>query len=173
MKYNKIIIATHWIIALLFALLFLSDYLRSISDKGTEIRVLWLNLHSWFGIMVFVLTIIRLAVKMNSKAPAAVYEKGVMQLLLHGAHISLYLITLLVPISGYIRFAGKGGRSLTIAGETMPSLVDKSEWLFNLGKATHGDVMESIILIVIVGHIAAALYHQLIIKDKVMSRILP
>ncbi|MDE1224016.1 cytochrome b [Vibrio aestuarianus] len=170
MKYNKIIIVIHWMIALLFASLFLSDSLRSFADKGSEMRVFWLNLHAWFGVSVFALTLARLAVKLTTQAPAPVYEDGIMKTLLRAVHIILYLITLLVPISGYLRFAGKG-RELTIAGDAIPSIIDKSEWLYDIGKAAHGEVMQILVLTVIGGHIAAALYHHFIMKDQTMSRI--
>jgi superoxide oxidase len=172
MKHNKIIIAIHWVIALLFVLLFLSDSFRSFSDKGSEMRVLWLNLHAWFGVAVFGLSMIRLAVKLSTTAPAPVYESDLMQKLLYGAHAALYLLTLLVPISGYLRFAGKG-RTLTLAGDAIPSLIGKTDWLYNIGKTLHGEVMQVIVLTVIGGHIAAALYHHFIVKDQVMARIKP
>ncbi|MGC7891564.1 cytochrome b [Vibrio anguillarum] len=172
MKHNKIIITIHWVIALLFVLLFLSDSFRSFSDKSSEMRVLWLNLHAWFGVAVFGLSMIRLAVKLSTTAPAPVYESDLMRKLLYGAHTALYLLTLLVPISGYLRFAGKG-RALTLAGDAIPSLIDKSDWLYNIGKTLHGEVMQVIVLTVIGGHIAAALYHHFIVKDQVMSRIKP
>ncbi|CAG9435323.1 hypothetical protein NVI2019_NGLDDFDA_03907 (plasmid) [Providencia alcalifaciens] len=81
-------------------------------------------------------------------------------------------MTLSVPISGYLRFAGKG-RSLTFAGDAAPSLIGKSDSLYQIGKFFHGEVMEVIVFTIIVGYIAAALYHQFIKKDKIMSRIKP
>ncbi|MBF4448720.1 cytochrome b, partial [Vibrio anguillarum] len=43
----------------------------------------------------------------------------------------------------------------------------------NIGKTLHGEVMQVIVLTVIGGHIAAALYHHFIVKDRVMARIKP
>nr|WP_278979535.1 cytochrome b/b6 domain-containing protein [Providencia alcalifaciens] len=170
MKYNRLIIIIHWAVVLLFVLLFLSDSLRSFSDKGSEARALWLNLHSWFGVAVFALTIARIIIKFNVKAPVPLYKNYLMQKLLSGTHIALYLVTLIVPISGYLRLAGRG-RSLTIGGDAVPSLIGESDLLYKVGKMLHGDAMEVIILIIIGGHTAAALYHQFIKNDQVMSRV--
>lgn len=172
LKHNRMIIIIHWTIALLFVLLFLSNSLRSLSDKGSEIRVFWLNLHAWFGITVFALTIARIIIKFSVKSPVSLYKNHLMQKLMYGAHVILYLMTLIIPISGYLRFAGKG-RSLTLAGDVVPSLIGKSDSLYQIGKMLHGEVMEVIVLTIIGGHIAAALYHQFIKKDKIMSRIKP
>ncbi len=60
---------------------------------------------------------------------------------MYGAHAILYLVTLIVPISGYLRFVGKG-RSLTLAEDVVPSLIGKSYSLYQIGKMLHGEVME-------------------------------
>ncbi|ELO4022999.1 cytochrome b [Vibrio fluvialis] len=170
MKYNKAIVIIHWLIATLFVLLFVSDSLRSLAEKGSEMRVFWLNMHAWFGIVVGCLTIARLVIKQSSQSPEPLYSSRLMKHLMSGAHIALYVITIIVPISGYLRFAGKG-RSLTLAGEAVPSFVEKSDWLYDIGKVLHGDAMQVVVLTIVGGHIAAALYHQFVLKDRVMSRI--
>lgn len=63
--------------------------------------------------------------------------------------------------------------SLTLAGDVLPYIIGKSDSLYQIGKMLHGEVMEIIVLTIIGGHIAAALYHQFIKKDKIMSRIKP
>jgi cytochrome b561 len=170
MKYPKIIIVAHWLTVLLFVLLFLTNLCREWVGRGSDWRVVWLNLHAWLGVGVLLLSSVRLISRLTTSKITSVYDSGLMKVLHAMVQVVFYVLLFVVPICGYLRFAGRG-HVLTVAGESVPSLIEKSDWLHDLGKLGHGEIMQGVVLTVIGAHILVALYHQYIKKDNVMARI--
>lgn len=86
------------------------------------------------------------------------------------SHRVLYTLLILMPVAGYVRVKAGGFPIEMLDAMGMPSLVPKSELLANTAKAVHflgGLAIAALILL----HIGAALYHLLIRRDGVFSRM--
>ncbi|MFA0079354.1 cytochrome b [Vibrio artabrorum] len=170
MKHSNKIILAHWLTILLFILLFLTNSCREWAEKGSDWRAVWLNLHAWLGIGVLLLSCIRLISRLTTSKITSVYNSKFMHTLHAIMQVVFYILLFIVPICGYLRFSSRG-HMLTLAGQSVPSLIEKSDWLHALGKLGHGEIMQGVVLTVIGIHIFAALYHQFIKKDNIMARI--
>jgi cytochrome b561 len=152
--YSRFQIILHWATAALLIVSFVSH--EAMKDgwraflKGQEITGTGVPVHVYTGIAVLVLVLIRLALRWRRGVPAS--EPGANSLLNRVAgltHAALYLVLVLLPISGLMAWFG-GVRE---AGEV-------HEVLFNAG------------WIVVAMHTAAALFHQYVLKDGLIGRMM-
>lgn len=171
-RYGAVAQGFHWIVVLLMIGLLVTDSLREGAPKGSDLRTQWLNLHMSLGVLVFLLTIARLGWRRVVPPPAPVPGPHWAELGAHTGHVLLMLSTLLIPVFGYLRIASKD-RAADFFGNPIPSLVGDMPWLHDAMKIFHGEPMEIYLFALVGVHVAAALWHQLVLGDGVLSRMLP
>jgi cytochrome b561 len=89
-----------------------------------------------------------------------------------GTHHLLYLLMVLVPLSGWLMSSAKGFQTVYFGVLPLPDLVGKDKELGDLLKEAHEAL--NLALLVLVGlHVAGALKHHLIDKDATLRRMLP
>lgn len=154
-RYAPVQIALHWLIFLLFVF----NYIVS-DGMGRALRVkleggvpegLVAGLHPPVGIALLVLTLIRIVVRLRKGAPELpAGNPPLMDQAAHWGHLALYALLVLLPVSGIMAW----GVGIHAAG-------DVHELLANLTMA------------LVVGHAAAALFHQFVLKDNLLARMRP
>lgn len=171
-RYNLLSQLFHWIVAALLVALIVTQKMHVAEPDASE-RAVWLiKLHISLGMLVFMVTIARIAWAKISPQPAPVVGEAWTQLAAKVAHLALNIATLLIPISGYMRVVSKG-RVAEFFGTPLPSLIGESSWINDVAHIFHGEPME-IALYVLVGlHVAAAIWHQYIVRDGALERMLP
>jgi cytochrome b561 len=164
-RYQPVLVALHWLLALMIiGLLCLGFFVLANmpnDDPGKLEILVW---HMAGGMFVLVLTILRLIIRLASARPAAVTRSLLLDRLALIAHYGLYVIVFLMIATGWYTgwlisgvFAHKG--------EVLPS----SFAVFPSFQA-HA-VLATLLASLIAVHIAAALYHQFVLKDGIFRRI--
>lgn len=171
-RYGVVSQLFHWVVAaLLFAMLG-TNLLREMAEKESLARTEWLNLHTSLGILLFVIVILRLVWTKQTRQPAPLPGLWVTRMLAKAVHVLLNLATLLVPIGGYLRIASKN-LPADFFGTPIPSILGDVPWLHEIAEVGHGPYMEYFFYALIGLHILAALWHQYLLKDGAIDRILP
>lgn len=170
-RYGLVAQGFHWLVTLLLLGLFLTNGIREWGPEDAQ--SFWLQLHMSFGILVFLLTLARLGWRKLVPPPALIDAPKWSQLAANGAHVLLNLATLFVPIFGYLRVATKDFPA-DFFGIAIPSITGEMQSLHTfIEVSVHGEPM-AIFLIVLIGlHVAAALWHQYVLKDNGLRRMLP
>ena len=129
------------------------------------------DFHKTIGITILALVLARLIYRLRNGAPAA--DPSLPPALVgvsHLTHWSIYALLIAVPLVGYIGTSYYG--ALSVFGLPLVALTAKdekySETVFELHEA-----LAFALLALIAVHIAAAIYHKLIRKDRVVERMLP
>ncbi|MBF9035604.1 cytochrome b [Rhodobacterales bacterium HKCCE2091] len=149
--YSTVQIALHWLVAALIAAAwFTSDgmghVLRQVEDGADPGGP---YAHVLIGIAVLVLVLARLAARVTSGAPAPAAARGSLpHLAAVWGHRLLYVLMLAVPALGIATFFG----GIHDAG-------DLHETLANL------------LMLVVLGHAAAGIFHQWVLKDGTLTRM--
>lgn len=169
-RYNAIARLFHWTIALLVAGMFLTDWLRGASERGSPERVWWLSAHESLGLLVLVLTIGRLAWRLTHPAPP-IHGTPLIRKAAEAGHALLYLATLGLPLAGIGR-AMAGGTDVAFFGLAIPSLTGRNDTIEAVTSFLHGGVVMNLLLALIAGHVLAALWHQFLLKDGTLQRML-
>jgi cytochrome b561 len=165
-RYQPVLVALHWLVALMIIGLLCLGFFVLANMPNTDPKKLDILVwHMAGGMFVFVLMILRVIIRRWSAHPAtAVTGSPVLDRLASMAHFGFYLIVFLMIATGWIT-------GWLISGVFQPnggSLPD-SFAVFPTFQA-HA-ALATLLAILIVAHIAAALYHQLVLKDGLFRRM--
>ena len=169
-RYNATARLFHWTIALLIAGMFLTDWMRGAAERGSSGRVWWLSAHESLGLLVLILSIVRLGWRLAHPAPA-VRGSPVVSTAAAAGHVLLYLATLGLPLAGICR-AMSGGGDVVFFGLVIPSMTGRNSLLSTITHFVHGGLVMNLLLALIAGHVIAALWHQFLRKDGTLQRML-
>ncbi|MDG2089700.1 MAG: cytochrome b/b6 domain-containing protein [Gammaproteobacteria bacterium] len=167
-RYSKIAITLHWLIAtmVIIALFIGGRMLAGINNSDPE-KVTALLGHMIWGLVVGALMLARIVVRFTVKRPAPVSTGNTILNHIGGlVHTLLYLFVIAMVASGI-------GISI-LAG--LPEIVFQGigELPTNFNdlppRAAHG-LIAKILMGLILLHIAAALFHQFKLKDRLLSRM--
>ncbi|MGB1090559.1 MAG: cytochrome b, partial [Oceanobacter sp.] len=81
----------------------------------------------------------------------------------------LYLCMIIMPISGVL-MSQSGGHEVALFGLGLPAFVGESETLGKIAHIAHG-LTSKILMLLILGHVGAALYHHFVQKDSTLKRM--
>ncbi len=167
-QYSLILRILHWLIALIILLNFLVGIVMD--EFKNSLKESLINNHKSFGCLLLALVILRIVVRICTKAPAyADNMSPLLKKIAHITHVLLYALMLFVPLSG-ASMVLLAGRKLEVFGMAVPKFLEKNESLANSFYDLH--TILPYVLISLVGlHVAAAMKHLLINKDRVFSRI--
>ena len=127
--------------------------------------------HKLIGITIFVVVLARLLYRLTHGAPADEPTLEWWQKVgSHLNHWSLYILLLLVPIGGYIGISQYP--ALDIFGIALPGIVTANQEAASTTFMLH--FWGAMLLVAMIAvHFAAAMFHYLIRKDNVLTRMLP
>ena len=152
--YSRAQILLHWIVALLIVPQFLlhdpmKDAWRAFR-RGEEIAFHPLvAAHVFAGIAILLLVVWRLTLRARRGAPEPPEsEHPALKLVAKATHAGLYLLLVLLTVSGGMAWFG----GVEVAGEAH-------------------EVMKTLLLALVVLHVAGALFHQFVLKTNLMDRM--
>lgn len=154
-RYAPLQIALHWLVVLLFAFNYIvsegmGQALRT-KLEGGEPGGFVASVHPPVGIAILVLTVLRLLARWRMGAPdAPAGGSAAMHMAARWGHIALYVLMLLIPVSGIAAW----GAGIGAAGEVH-------------------EIAVNLTLLLVLGHAAAAMLHQFVLKDGVLDRMRP
>lgn len=166
-RYGTVTRFLHWLMAILviWQLLKLGDRINEGEHWVGETLVPW---HVSIGGLIFILALIRLwwALKQRSRRPKHV---GPRTILVKGGHFLLYAVLILLPIAGVFYLVGNGYGVTFFGIEIIAKPATETPWMAAIGELH--SVLAWTLLILVIGHIAAALYHHFIERDDTLKRI--
>jgi cytochrome b561 len=129
-----------------------------------------IGIHMIFGIVVLVLLIIRLIVRWTTKHPEWASAGNKFFDWVGGlTHFGLYLLTFAMVITGIILADQRGMLARTFGIGSVPTRGSFQRGSFSLGMF-HGGIWTLLLLLILL-HVGAALYHQFILKDNLLGRM--
>ena len=170
--YTRTAKGLHWLMAVIFfGLLALGFYMADLPLSPQKLK--FYSWHKWAGVTVFALVWLRLAWRVTHRPPAlpASMAKS-MQLAAHAGHLLLYVLMIAIPLSGWLMSSAKGFQTIYFGILPIPDLLDKNKELGDLLALVHQS-LNILFIVVLVGHIGAALKHHFIDKDDILTRMTP
>ncbi len=161
----------HWLIALLIlCTLPLGFYMVGLPLAPQKLRLF--NYHKWIGITVLALTVLRLLWRLSARPPDPIASTPRWQHVLAAiAHATLYLFTIVMPITGWVMSSAYGFPTVLFTVIQLPDLVGKNKALGDLLRTVHDGLAWGLVVVLSI-HIAAALWHQFVLRDNVLGRML-
>jgi cytochrome b561 len=165
-RYQPVLVALHWLLAMMIIGLlclgfFVLANMPNTDPKKLEILV-W---HMSGGMLVLVLMILRVIIRVWSARPAtATTGSPLLDRFASIAHGSLYAIVFLMIASGW-------ATGWLISGSFQPNGPPLPQGFGLLPTFQVHATLAVLLVILIAVHIAAALYHQLVLKDGIFRRM--
>lgn len=170
-RYTTTAIVLHWLMALLLFVVFpLGLYMHEL--KLSPLKLQLYSYHKWIGMTLLVLAVLRMLWRIAQRPPLLVTLARWQKLASSTVHALLYVLFLLVPLSGWLMSSAKGVQTVWFGLLPLPDLVDRDKALGNLLGSVHESLNYLLLLLVLV-HILAALKHRYVDRDEVMNRMLP
>lgn len=156
----------HWLAALLIVCMLCIGLIMANMDDSSEKFQLF-ALHKSTGIVVLGLMILRVIWRLTQTIP----DLPLKDLLSRLSAPTLYVVVLMMPISGII-MSQAGGHPISVYGVfTLPTLIEKNPGIGKLFWQIHGYTGKILIALICL-HITAALYHQLVLKNNLLRRMI-
>lgn len=176
--YGHVTKTLHWLTALLILTAFPLGILANDAGFATGDQIAqkaWLfSLHKTVGVATFFTALTRILWALRQPKPQNLHPDNKPETFAAEAvHWLLYISMLMVPLSGWLHHAASTGFApiLWPLGQSLP-LVPKSEAVSALFSGGHF-VFTKLLLVSVALHVAGALKHLLIDKDKTLHRMLP
>jgi cytochrome b561 len=169
--YTGIAIAFHWLMALIIFIAFpLGVYMHELPLSPTKLQLY--SYHKWIGITILLLAILRVTWRLSHQPPALPASlPRWQQVATHAVHHSLYLLLILIPLSGWLMSSAKGFQTVWFGILPLPNLVAKDKALGDFFQELH-EVLNFALLGLVSIHILAALKHHFIDRDGILKRML-
>ncbi|MDH4275900.1 MAG: cytochrome b/b6 domain-containing protein [Gammaproteobacteria bacterium] len=168
-RYHPALITLHWLIAfmLVVAITIGMTVLEDTPNSSPE-KIGALKGHMIGGILILVLTIVRLVVKVTTSNPAPVKTGNPFLAKLGvGIHHGFYFFIIAMAGSGLATAIAAGLPDIVFGGSGAPLPKDFSQFA---ARGVHGLIADILVVMVIL-HIAGALVHQFKLKDNLMARM--
>lgn len=148
--YSGLQIALHWLVAILIVIAwFTGEGAEEAMEVAEEGGVVGFVPHVALGLAILALVVVRVLVRLGRGAPAAPGVPGSLQVLAADwGHRLIYLLMIAVPL---------GGISTFFLGLEVGEI--------------HG-LAANVLMAVVLGHALLALYHQYVLKDGLLRRMM-
>jgi cytochrome b561 len=163
----------HWIILVLLIVQFVLAWTMPEIHRNTKPDTL-INLHLSFGALILFVAVIRLAWRASHGEPEP--ADGVPPWQVQSAravHWLLYILLFVLPILGWVNASWRGFPVLLFGLIELPKLMATRAAGFGWTGDVHSLLANYALLALIGLHVAAALYHYFIRRDRVLQRMLP
>ena len=170
-RYSGTAIALHWLMAgLIVANLALGLSMVPLAISPRKLH--WYLWHKSIGFTVFLLTGARLGWRGIRPPPPPVAMPAWQRRAAAMSHAALYVLMFAIPLSGWLYSSATGVQVVYLGLVPLPNLVPRDRALGDLLRAVHLGLNSLLVLLVCV-HVAAALKHHFGDRDASLLRMLP
>lgn len=175
-RYTLPAIALHWLLALALLGMF-GMGLFMVDLPISPLRLKLYNWHKWAGVTVLTLSVLRLVWRLSHRPPALpAHVSEAMPAWQHwahhGTHHLLYALFFTVPLVGWAYSSAAGFPIVLFGVLPLPDFVPADKALAELIKPWH-EITALAMMGLVVMHVAAAIKHQWLDKDQLLSRMWP
>lgn len=160
----------HWVMVVLITVVGVLGLLHDSWPKRSQ--AFWINIHALIGLLVWALLMARFWWRATHPPPELPSESGALaRRLSRPVHLLLYALLFVIPILGIVTFVWHG-RVFDFGLFTIDPGVKKNRAIFHPTEDIHGYLAYTLFALVGI-HVLAALWHQFVRRDGVLSRMWP
>ena len=171
-KYDAFARILHWLVALLVAAQFVIGWTMPDVHRDTQ-PVGLIAWHLGVGATLIAAVVIRLLWRAtHTPPPAPANLSGLQRVASRITHFLLYAALIAVPVLGWINASWRGW-TIHVAGVLpLPRIADAQTPFGHPAGDIHS-ALAWVLFALIALHVAAALFHRVVLKDRVLERMLP
>ena len=163
----------HWLVAGLAVAVVGLGWVMPEAPRETHARDVLLLLHRSVGLSILALMVFRIGWRLSHPAPSLPPNFPRLEALAaHADHMLLYLMFIVMPVSGYLNAAFAGHQVSFFGLVAVPPLVAENPRLSQTAIAVHLTGQFLVYGLVAV-HVGAALVHRFVRRNRILDRMLP
>ncbi len=168
-RYHPLLVVLHWLLALMIiGGLIMGGNVLAETPNDDPFKLTSLKMHMGMGLAILALMLVRLITRLRTaKPPHADIGNAALNKVGSWTHWAFYLVVIAMCLSGIAISQMAGLPAIVFGGSGAPLPVDFSAYP---PRAAHG-ILALILKLLILGHVAAFLYHQFVRKDGLFSRM--
>lgn len=162
----------HWIMAVLVIAMFVAG---NVMTMGIDrpLQDLLFVFHKSTGVILLLLIALRIVWRLTHPAPPLPASVPKLQrIAAYATHLGLYVVIVVMTVSGYVRVTAGAFPIDILDALGIPPLLEKNEALAETAKSIHATAKYTLAALVAL-HVGAAVYHGVLLKDGVFSRMWP
>jgi cytochrome b561 len=168
-RYTRTAIVLHWLLGLsLVGIFAVGLYMTGLPLSPQRLKLY--NWHKWAGVTILALSFARLMWRLSHRPPADLPMPPAQRTLAHAAHSLLYVLFFAVPLAGWAYSSAAGFPVVVFGVLPLPDFVPADKALAALIRPLHQWLAWAIAFVAL-AHVAAALKHQFIDRDGLLSRM--
>lgn len=169
-RYTLTARALHWLMAvMLIGMLLLGFYMQNLPLSPQKLQIY--SWHKWAGVTIFVLALLRLVWRIAHPPPPFPASMGKLSIMLaHLGHGLLYVLMFIIPVSGWLMSSAMGFQTVWFGVLPLPDLLSRDRELADTLAQLHGWLNWTLV-VMMAGHVLAALKHQYWDRDGVLRRM--
>lgn len=170
-RYHPILVILHWLIALmLIVALMMGTFVLDPMPNSSPEKIDALKGHMIGGFVLLALMVLRFGVRSATKKPVRnTTGKPLADMLSFAVHYGFYVMVIGMAFSGMATSAAAGLPDIVFGGSGQPLPEDFFEFAPRIVHA----IIAKLLMLMVVMHIVGAVYHQVILKDNLVSRMKP
>jgi len=179
-RYHGVAIGLHWLIALLvISLIGIGKHMTGL-DESDSTRYALTQWHKSLGITILLLMVVRLLWRATHRPPALPRTLKPWEQRAAGiTHGLVYLLLFALPLTGWIMVSASPLNLPTLLYQVFPwphlplfAGSENKQEIFTLFQSVH-EIISSLLIVLLLAHIGAAMRHHFLLRDGVMSRMSP
>ncbi|MBN9544243.1 MAG: cytochrome b [Alphaproteobacteria bacterium] len=170
-SYGAIAKIFHWLIFLLLAAQYAVGSIMPHIGRGT-LNEGWVNWHLSIGAAILFVILLRLIWRLSFPVTLSTGMSRWESILAYATHLILYALVLIMTLLGWAAANARGWDVKLFGIVTLPAIAPNgSSWGHEAGDIHN--ILVYVLLGFIVLHVAGALYHYYVLRDRVLQRMLP
>jgi cytochrome b561 len=167
-RYHPLLVALHWVLALLIIAALALGALVMVKIPNTDpMKFEALRSHMSGGILILVLMLVRLFVRMQTKHPAAATAGNpLLDRIAWASHRMFYIAVVGMAGSGLFMAVQTGLFGIVFGGH---GSLPPDFWVFSIRTVHYA--FSRLLMALIALHVAAALFHALVLRDGLLRRM--
>ena len=166
-RYHPVHVVLHWLIFLLVIMMLgIGKFVMPGVPTEAPQKPFMLQIHAYSGIFITILLVIRLIIRFTTKRPApADAGNSFLNFIARAVHFLFYVLLIGMAVSGLGLF------QLANLPDVFIGEISYPQNFFQYPPRIGHGLLSTILLLLIFLHVGAALYHQFILKDNLLSRM--
>jgi cytochrome b561 len=173
MGYGTVARILHWLTVVLVGVTIPVAFLMTSELQDRALQDALFVFHKGIGPIILLVVIMRILWRLFHGAPALPTTlPRFQQIVSKIVHIGLYVGLLTMAVSGYVRVITGGFPIELLNAVGVPPLLPRNEVVAETAKMIHRSAAWGLLGLIAL-HVAAALYHQFVMRDGIMARMWP
>jgi len=172
--YDGVAVLLHWLLAVLIVVAFFIG-LSMVDLPLSPLRLRLYNWHKWLGVVVLALSVARIAWRAagHRPPPLPAHTPPWQQQAYRGTHLVFYALFFAVPLLGWAYTSAVGVPVVLFGVVPLPDFVPRDKpFGDDVLKPLH-ELTSYLLAALVVLHVAAAMKHQLVDRDRLLARMWP